>query len=436
MTGAGLLARPLASFVGRTEAIVEVGGLVRHHQLVTLIGAGGCGKTRLAIEVAARVQRAFADGGAFVDLAPIESPALVAGAFAVATGVHEVGGAPLVESLRDALARRELLVVVDNCERVAAACAELLVGLLPRCPRVAVLATSRSALGVPGEVAWRVPSLTLPTDDGCDVQSSEAGRLLLDRAGLARPGFTVSTTEAPVAAAICRRLDGIPLAIELAACRLRALDLAELAKGLDDRFRLLSSGPRSAPPRQRTLEASIAWSHELLSEAERVLFRRLGVFAASFTCDEAATVCSDAELPASTVPALLRTLIDASLVQLERSRHRMLETVREYARLRLVESGEEVAIRHRHLDHVLLVTAWFNHEADGPGLDAANERLEPMVDDPVRACHRRVAPRRRPSPVLGGEEPQPGRPEVVGGAARRGHRGRRSGPHASAAREG
>ncbi len=381
MSGAGAIRPPLSSFVGRAGAVATVRELLGRHRRVTLTGAGGCGKTRLAVEIAAGLQHEFAGNVAFVDLAPLGSPALVAGVLAAATGVHDAGGAPLLDVLAGALAERPLLVLADNCERVAAACGALFGHLLERCPRLVVLATSRRSLGHRREVTWRVPSLTLPAADGSDLEISEAGRLLLDRAALASPGFTLVDAERPAAALVCRRLDGIPLAIELAAGRLRALDVDELARGLDDRFRLLARGSRAAPPRQRTLEASIAWSHDLLTSEERVLFRRLGVFAAGFTPGDVSAVCRDAELAPASVPRVLEGLADACLLQVEASSYRMFESVRAFARLRLAASGEEERLRHRHLDHLLAVTAEFNREADGPGLDCAGDRAEPLIDD-------------------------------------------------------
>ncbi len=391
--GGAAFTTPFTSFVGRHRSIDEVGGLLDRHRLVTLTGPGGVGKTRLAVETARRREAAFADGATFVDLAPIDTPTLVASAVAAAAGVPEAGGAPLEDVVANALAHRHLLMLLDNCERVLDACAELVYRLLVSCPRLVVLATSRSPLRVEGELTWSVPPLSVPPAGADDpvgaVLTSEAGQLLVERARLGRPDFELSPADAAPAATICRRLDGVPLAIELAAGRLRALGVAEVAAGLEHRFGLLSSGTRTRPARQQTLAASIAWSHDLLGDDERRLFRRLAAFAAGFTVDAAEAVCAGGELTAADVRALLAELVDHSLVMVEERpggrRYRLLESVRAYAGLRLRESGEDTVVRGRHLDHLLALTGPLDLVIEGSELEAANRRIEALLDD-VRAA--------------------------------------------------
>ncbi|MGH9030793.1 MAG: ATP-binding protein, partial [Acidimicrobiia bacterium] len=385
----GAFPAPLTSFIGRTECCTEVAKLLDRHRLVTLTGSGGCGKTRLALEVATDVVSRFGDQGVFVDLSPVESNALVVNSVAAACRVSETGTAPLPELLLRALAEQRLLVLLDNCEHVADECAPLVHQFLSRCASVAVLATSREPLGVDGEVTYRVPPLTVPDDSGdsdAALRRSEAGQLFLDRAGLARPDYFFSQRDAAAAVGVCRRLDGVPLAIELAASRLRVLDAPALAEALTDHFDVLGEGPRTAPPRHRTLEASMDWSHELLDDRERRVFRRLGVFAGSFSGESAAAVCAGPDVPGGDVFLVLTALVDRSLVQLQDSpdgtRYRLLEAVRDYARSRLVESGETEALRDHHLDHHVAIAETFAREPGyGSATDAALERIAVTLDD-------------------------------------------------------
>jgi predicted ATPase len=342
------LPAPLTSFVGRARDLDAVGALLSHARLVTLTGAGGVGKTRLALEVVRRQTGSHHGGVWFVDLAPLADPALVGRAVAAALGVREVAGQPLEETLIQRLREGAALLLLDNCEHLVGACAGLVAALLGGCPRLRVLATSRELLGLTGEAAWRVPSLELPAADGRpeEVAECEAVRLFLERARLARPDLALTARNAPVVAQLCRRLDGIPLALELAAARTRVLGVEEIAARLDDRFRVLTGGERVALPRHRTLRAAVDWSHDLLAEAERALLRRLAVFAGGWTLEAAEAVCGPDVLDG------LGQLVDRSLVLFEQQggdgRYRLLETIRQYAWERLVEAGEDAELRDRH----------------------------------------------------------------------------------------
>ena len=269
----------LTSFVGREKALAEVGRLLAAVRLVTLVGAPGLGKTRLALELGARLSAEYSDGVAFVELAPLADPALVPQAVSAALGVTEQPGRPLTETLLDYLRTARLLLILDNCEHLISACAELADHLLSDAQALRVLATSREPLGIAGEYLWRITSLELPAPElpsaVADLGRCEAVRLFVERAVAVSSSFELTAQNAPAVARICRQLDGIPLAIELAATRTPFLSPEQLAARLDDRFRLLTGGSRLALPRQQTLRGAIDWSHELLSDAERVLFRRL-----------------------------------------------------------------------------------------------------------------------------------------------------------------
>ncbi len=349
----------LTSFIGREGEIAEVKALLSKARLVTLTGSGGAGKTRLALQVAADVVEGYRDGVWLVEFAPITDPALVPKTVASALNVPEQPGRDMMETLVDALRTKALLLLLDNCEHLLAACRDLAAALLRKCPQVCILATSREGLGVPGETFWRVPSLSVPEDLGNLPPSEElilydAVRLFVDRAVATTPGFTVTRENAPAVARICHQLDGIPLAIELAAARVKVLAVEQIAARLDDRFRLLTGGSRVVLPRQQTLRAAIDWSYDLLSETERGLFRRLSVFAGGWTMEAAEGICTGAGVEASNVLDLLTQLVDKSLVVVERSegeaRHHMLETVRQYSVDRLMESDEAADVRTRHLN--------------------------------------------------------------------------------------
>jgi predicted ATPase/class 3 adenylate cyclase/DNA-binding CsgD family transcriptional regulator len=351
----------LTSFIGREAELTEIAQLAGQHRLVTLTGAGGTGKTRLAARVAAELATTHRDGAWWVELAPLTDPALVTETVLGVLQVADAPGRSAPQRLVAHLAARELLVVLDNCEHVLDACAGMAQAVLQACPDVDILATSREALGVPGEVTWHVPPLTLPDRDvPCPVESLgsyDAVRLFIDRAVKTRPNFAVTNSTAPVIAEICARLDGIPLAIELAAARIRVLTPQQILDGLEDRFRLLTGGARGAMPRQKTLEASVAWSHDLLSDDERMLFRRLAVFAGGFTLDAAESVGTLAGPGPGTAAVLdlLDGLAAKSLVVVEEDldgtavRYRMLETIRDFAALTLSRAEETALARDAHL---------------------------------------------------------------------------------------
>lgn len=347
VVAAGLPAQ-LTTFIGRATELAEVGATLRTNRLVTLTGAGGVGKTRLAIELAGRVGTEF-DGGVFyVDLAPVTDADVVTSAVVRALGLTDLPGVPAIDVVLRFAADRRMLVVLDNCEHLLDECARIATALVGTSAQLALLTTSREPLGVPGEAIWRVPSLPLG-DDAVD--------LFTDRARLVRPDFHVTADDARTVADICHRLDGMPLAIELAAARVRALTLDEILDSLVDRFRLLTGGARTAVRRQQTLWASVDWSHALLTDAERALFRRLAVFIGGFDLDAARQVASGADVAPHQVLDQLTLLVDKSLVIADeafgRTRYRMLETVRQYAQERLSESGEAHAIRTAHRDHYL-----------------------------------------------------------------------------------
>jgi predicted ATPase len=322
-----------------------------------LTGAGGAGKTRLALEVARDLLGAYPDGVWLVELAPLSDPALTPQAVAAALGVHEQPGRALTDTLTDHLRAKDSLLVIDNCEHLVDAAAHLAATLLESCPKLRVLATSREHLSLLGEAVWTVPPLSLPGTGGTpsveDLMGSEAVRLFLDRTRSRLPGFGLGEENAGAVGRICRKLEGIPLAIELAAARMGALAVEQVAQRLEDSLKLLAGGNRIADPRQQTLRATLDWSHELLSKDERKLFGRLSVFAGGWTLEAAEEVCSGEGIERDDVADLLSKLVDKSLVmagaeQEGSLRYRMLEPVRQYARERLEESGEAEAVLRRH----------------------------------------------------------------------------------------
>ena len=365
----------LTSFVGRNTELSQVRELLSENRLVTLTGAGGAGKTRLAIEVAGRLSGKFDDGVWCVDLAPITDPDLAPVTVARALGLPDQARRSTMDTLTRFVADRQMLVVLDNCEHLLDASAALTNALLGAAPGLTLLATSREPIGVAGEVSWRVPSLSL---------ADEAIELFTDRARRARPDFTLSAGKAGTVGEICARLDGLPLAIELAAARVRALSLAEILDSLHDRFRLLTGGARTAVRRQQTLRASVDWSHALLTEPERVLFRRLAAFLGGFDFNAARTVTSDGEVERFQVLDLLTLLVDKSLVAADdsegRTRYRLLETVRQYALEKLGESGEADAVRARHRDHYTAIAALLDAPA-GTDYEQRLEQAETEIDN-------------------------------------------------------
>lgn len=334
----------VSSLVGRETQIASVRQAVREHRLVTLTGTGGCGKTRLALHAAADELDAHPDGVWFAELAAVGHDRDIAQVVAGVFGLREEFGRPIIDTLSEQLRDVDALLVVDNCEQVLDAAARLIESLLRACPKLRVLATSREPLGVAGEIAWRVPSL----------DSSTAVALFVERAQQARPGFVPDSAALTAIEQIADRLDGIPLAIELAAARVRMMHPTRIATALDDRFRLLTGGSRTAMPRQQTLEASVAWSYELLDDEERALARRLSVLY-GFTLETAEAVGCDDEADRFGVLDLLTRLVDKSLIHVDHEsaadRYRMLESVRQFLQTRLVESGEANAIRERHFTY-------------------------------------------------------------------------------------
>ena len=385
---------PLQSttFVGRGTELAELADLLStgRSRVVTLTGAGGVGKTRLSLQVAAELVDGSGDGVWLVELAPLTDPDLVAPSVASVIGVREEGGHPILDTLVDAIADRRLLIVLDNCEQVVGAAAKLVDRLMRGCPRVSVLASSREPLGIDGEYVYRVPALAVPAGDDLGPGQAalyEAVELFVDRARTQKHGFTLDASNTRAVLDLCTRLDGIPLAIELAAARLRSMTVADLDRRLDQRFRLLNQGARNALPHHQTLQALIDWSYDLLNGDEKLVLDRLSVFAGGWTLDAAEAVAGAGDIEDWGVLDHLSTLVDKSLVQTDEGddamRYRLLETVRHYAVERLAERGdvEQASTRARHRDHYLAIA-----EAAAPELFARDQvewldRLETEHDN-------------------------------------------------------
>ena len=351
----GRLPRPLTPLIGRRREIAEIGSLLECHRLVTLTGTGGLGKTRLAIQVAEEQAEAFAEGVWFVGLAALSDVALVPQTVASVLGVHEEPGRAILETLTEYLGSRSLLLVLDNCEHLLEACAHFCATLLSECSSLHILATSRQATSILGEVSWRVPTLVLPerTRHLETLQQCESVRLFVERATFIMPNFALTERNAQAVVQICQQLDGIPLAIELAAARVRVLSAEQVATRLKDRFRLLSGGNPTAMPRHQTLRACLDWSYDLLSEEDRRLLQRLSVFAGGWMLEAAEAVCADENLDAYHILDILTSLTEKSLVIaeedfIEERRYHLLETVRQYVQEHLRESGEQVLVSQRH----------------------------------------------------------------------------------------
>jgi predicted ATPase/DNA-binding SARP family transcriptional activator len=373
---AGQLPVQLTSFIGRERELAEVRRLLAGTRLLTLTGAGGSGKTRLALEAAGGATPELVDRVACVELAPLTDGRRVPELVASQLGISEQPGRSTMDALVAALRTGRLLLVLDNCEHVIEPCAVLADTLLRACPDLRIMATSRAALGIGGETAWLVPLLTVP-DPGDPAERAvhaESVQLFVARARDVRPDFGIDAENVAAVVQICRRLDGIPLALELAAARLRSLPPEQVARRLDNRFQLLTTGSRTALPRQQTLRATIDWSYELLAAPERLLFERLAVFAGSFALEAAESVCADAGIPADAVLDLLSSLVEQSLVELVEhggaARYRLLETVLQYAAERLDARGADAAVRARHARfyHALVIEA-------EPHLTTPNRRL-------------------------------------------------------------
>lgn len=376
----------VSSFVGRERELRELQGLLSHTRVLTLVGAGGVGKTRLALELAGLVLAGWGDGVWFVDFAPLADPALVAAKVASVFAVPEAPGRPASESVIDALRSRELTVILDNCEHVIESAAILAGQLVTGCPRVAVVSTSREPLRIAGEQVYRVPSLSLPPADGRDaarIADSEAVCLFVDRACRQRPDFALDADNCDAVARLCRRLDGIPLAIELAAARIRAMPVAEIEKRLDQRFALLAGGNRGALPRQQTLEALIDWSYNLLEPTEQRILERLSLFAGGFDVDAADAVTADGQN--GSVLGEVVALVDKSLVQWDDATngYRLLESVRDYAAAKLLARGNAVAeaVRTAHRDYYLRLAEAAAPHLIGHGQIEWLDRLHLEVDN-------------------------------------------------------
>ena len=378
-----LLPTPLTPIVGRERELQELGRLMASSRLITLTGAGGSGKTRLAIEAVARF--AAGDSPAWVDLAPLADGGLLTDHVSRALEVHGEGVSGATQALAHSLKTRSLLLVLDNCEHLVDSCARLVEVLLKFCAPLKILATSREPLGLPGEKIWQVPPLSLPAADPRlsleELGATDAVRLFVERAREASPAFRLTEKNAAAVAAICRRLDGLPLALELAAARTRVLSPEQIAERLDDTFRLLTTGGRTSLPRQKTLRGAFDWSHDLLSEEQRILLRRLSVFVGGFSLDAVERLSEDAPDLADGALDALAALVDRSLVQLEPesepARYRLLEIVRQYSRERLKSAGEEDEFLRRHAAYYLeLAEGWAPLLFAGTG----DQRLMAEVD--------------------------------------------------------
>jgi predicted ATPase/DNA-binding NarL/FixJ family response regulator len=385
----------LSSLVGRSLEVPEVGRLVADNRLLTLVGPGGSGKTRLALAIASGIAHDFQDGTWLVELAPLSDPDLVPQAVASVLGVRGTPGAALVDSLRVRLASEETLLILDNCEHLVGACADLARALLGSCPDLRILATSREALGVPGEMLYPVPPLSLPDprhlQDAEGLARYEAAELFVERARAVRPGFGITKQNAPAVAQICYRLDGMPLAIELAAARARILSAEQISERLEGSFALLRSGRRTAMPHHKTLRATMDWSHDLLSEQEKSLFGRVSVFAGGWTLEAAETVCAGEGIEEAEVLEPLSGLVDKSLVLVsERDgevRYRLLETVRQFGREKLQESGEGARVHRRHAGFFVGLAEEAESELKSHAQVGWLERLEKEHDN-LRAAMR------------------------------------------------
>ena len=385
----------LSAFIGRAREVAEVRALVESCRLVTLTGAGGCGKTRLGLQVAAELLDGSGDGVWLVELAAVTDQDAVPTVVWQALRLAARPGQPGLEALLDALAFQDVLIVLDNCEHLIGGCAKTAEAIVRRCPRVHLLATSREPLGIGGETIYRVPSLSLPGPGEAGLPasgSSDAVALLVERARAQGVALAVDEETAPLVVSVCRRLDGMPLAIELAAARLRSMSLAELHDRLDQRFRLLTGGSRTALERQQTLRAAVGWSYSLLSGAERVLLGRLSVFAGGFGLGAAEAVCGSGGIDVLEIAGLLGSLVDKSLVVAEPTatalRYRLQETIRLFAAERLVEAGDEeaAAVAAAHCAHFLALAEASAPHLTGPEQGSWLARLDADQDNLRRAA--------------------------------------------------
>ena len=381
----------LTSFIGRDKEMTEVKRLLGTTHLLTLTGTGGTGKTRLSVQVAADLLDQFPDGVWLIELATISDPDQVASAVAAPLRVRDEPEQQMLVTLTNFLRHKKIMIILDNCEHLVAECARIAETLLRACPGLQILASSREPLGIGGERTWPVPSLSIPEGWREEIRGAHAAerltqyesvRLFIDRATAVRPGFKVTNDNAPYVAEICWRLDGIPLAIELAAARIRVLSIDQIATRLNDQFRLLTGGSRTALPRQQTLRALIDWSFDLLTEQERILLRRLSAFAGGRTLEAVEAVCSDDQLQDFEIIDVLTSLVDKSLVTVEKPpgkepRYTFLESVWHYGREKLAEAGESDSLRTRHLEYFLKIAVDASPHLFGHQQFLWLERLQP-----------------------------------------------------------
>jgi predicted ATPase/DNA-binding CsgD family transcriptional regulator len=379
----GNLPAEVTSFVGRRHEVTGVRRMLSSSRLVTLTGAGGVGKTRLAQRVGAEMRRAFPDGVWFVELAELRDPDLVAVTVAGALGIREEAVSPDAPGLARFLADQQALIIMDNCEQLVGACADLAETLLRSCPELRILTTSRQALRLDGEATLAVQPLSVPDPDvhctPADLPRYESASLLVERATAVDPSFTVTDENCVTIAKLCQALEGVPLAIELAVARLRVLSLDQILERLTDRYRLLTSGARNAPSRQQTLRALIDWSWDLCTDAERLLWSRVSVFSGGLELDAAEEICADERLPAESLLDLISSLVDKSVLSRTgddaRARYRMLEVVREYGAMRLTEAGEQEEIAARHCRWFARLAAYGDRNWVSPDQAALTLRL-------------------------------------------------------------
>jgi len=380
----------LTSFIGRERELAEIKAKIADARLLTLIGPGGTGKTRLSIQLGGELLAQFPDGIWMIELAPVSDPALITQTIAFVFGLRESPDRPLIDLIIDYLRVKKMLVILDNCEHLIDDCAKLAELLIQSCANLKILASSRETLGVSGETTYRVPSLSLPQtsqnfEDFENLLEFESIQLFVDRAIAANSNFQLSGVNASAVAQVCRRLDGIPLALELAAARVKVLSVEQIAERLDDRFRLLTGGSRTALPRQQTLRALIDWSYDLLSEPEKALFRRLAVFVGGWTLEAAEKVCSSNGVDEYEVLDLLAQLVDKSLVIADEKennvRYYRLETIRQYAREKLLATDESVVVRDYHLDFFIEMTARIDEEYINPRQEDVFKKIMSEYDN-------------------------------------------------------